>query len=62
MHLIMGVKESWINGFVKQWGDWRDKRSPRLDQSRETAASHSYREVDETWKSRLFWLEGKIAL
>lgn len=60
MHLIMGAKESRINGFVKQWGDWRDKRSPRLDCRQETAASHSYGEVDET--SRLFLLEGKIAL
>lgn len=56
MHLIIGAKEGWINGFVKQWVNGEIK-----DWSHETEASHSFLEVDETWKLLLLWLECKIA-
>lgn len=56
MHLIIGAKEGWINGFVKQWVNGEIK-----DWSHETEASHSFLEVDETWKLLLLWLEFKIA-
>ncbi len=61
MHLITGAKESWINGFVKQWVIGGIKGAPSWTGATRQRHLNSFLEVEETWKSLLFWLERKIA-
>lgn len=61
MHLDIGAKEIELNVSVKQRMIGEIKGAPRLDRSHETEASSSFLEVDETWKSLVFWLECEIA-